>query len=247
VSSTNWSHYSITQNNEVAVIIWSQEVNRALTHYFNKMMAQATRYEAEATTRGLALARGLPVYPAEGVEILANRDYFPQVHRLFQTARKRIDVVQMEAMYYMVSPGHARESREAGEPASLTNVLLRDLVDAKARGVAVRVILDVQENRANPNLDFANRLLAHGVPVYFDSPEVQSHCKLIIVDDDMTILGSTNWSYNAIQEGNEVSVLIRSRAVAEQYRAYFEGILKSGAPVVAGVDLTTTPSLHSQN
>ncbi len=247
VSSTNWSHYSITRNNEVAVTIWSRRVNQALTHYFNQMMAQATRYLAEPSIPGLALARGFSSLPVEQIEILADRDYFPAVQRAFRAARKRIDVVQLEAMYYMVRPAYATEPQKVGETASLTNVLLRDLAEAKARGVEVRVILDVQDNRPNRNLDFANRLLAYSVPVYFDSPEVQSHCKLILVDDDVTILGSTNWSYNALQEGNEVSVLIRSRPVVQQYRNYFEEILETAAPVVAGVDFITTPGLHSQD
>lgn len=247
VSSTNWSHYSITSNNEVAVIIWSRRVNAELTRYFNQMMAQATRYSAEASTGTVEPWQGFSSFPSEDIEILANRDYFPAVHRAFQGARKRIDVLQLEALYYMVPPSYATEPVEAGEPASPTNVLLRDLVEAQSRGVQVRVILDVQENRANQNLDFANRLLANSVPAYFDNPKVQSHSKLVLVDDDVTILGSTNWSYNALEEGNEVSVLIQSRDVNRQYRTYFEEILRTASRVVAGVDFITTPGLHSPN
>ena len=159
----------------------------------------------------------------------------------------------MSAMYYMVRPSYAPSTLPTTTTIvpSLTNLLLKDLIRAQERGVDVRVLLDIQENSVNRNLDFANRLLAHGIKVYYDDPKVTLHAKMLLVDDDITVVGSTNWSLNALEQGNEASVLIQSDKVNQVYADYFLHLLRESTLITPTSEFAlpeiTTPTVKIHN
>lgn len=178
----------------------------------------------------------MAMLPAEGVAILSNREYFPVVHQIFQDAEKSIGVMMFSARYYTEKPHFAPEDLEhiPGTHWSNTNVLLDDLVAAKKRGVEVTVILDNStwnESNTELNTKFGELLAEEGVMVYLDDPEVTTHTKLILVDDGLTVVGSTNWSYYALDANNETSVLIHSPEINRIYRDFFADILADSAPL----------------
>jgi phosphatidylserine/phosphatidylglycerophosphate/cardiolipin synthase-like enzyme len=170
-----------------------------------------------------------PAAVTPDITILSNRDYFPAVHQLFQEAQRSIQVMMFSARYYTEKPSFAGDIEHVpGTPWSDTNILLDDLIEAAKRDVDVLVILDSSTwNRSNTELNEAfGRLMAEGgVAVYMDDPEVTTHCKLILVDDQLTVVGSTNWSYYALDQNNETSVLIRSPRVNREYREYYQEVL----------------------
>ena len=79
-------------------------------------------------------------------------------------------------------------------------------------------------------LDFLERLEAGGGTVFEDSPDVTTHAKLAIVDSDFVVIGSTNWSYHALEENNETAVIIESPELNAHYAAYIEAIIAEGKP-----------------
>ncbi|MFH0792444.1 MAG: phospholipase D-like domain-containing protein, partial [bacterium] len=237
IGSVNWSHYAFNKNNEAAVVIWSAQVNAGLTEYFNDMMAASKRYlspkydptkDVSGVTGEAAKEKTLtPVANAE-VELLANRDYFPGVKNALLHAKKRVWVVQAQAIYYTSVPGHAtRQQRMPGEAISQTNLLFDDLVIAHNRGVEVNVLLDLSDRFPEDNLDFERRLAQKGITVYQDFPATQTHTKMLVIDDDKVVVGSTNWTYFALEEGNEASVLIQSPVIAQHYLQYIDDLLKT--------------------
>lgn len=249
VSSHNWLHYSLTSNNEVAAVVYSPEVNAWFRRYFDNRCAEghpranaqpataATTETAEipamaafaSTAETSAVELGLTCQPVVAVEPLANRRFYPAVHDAFLSASKNIDVVERSIDIYDTPPMRGKRALLPGEPLSETNVLVDDLVSARQRGVNVRVVMDKSDIFDNSkNSKTAEYLQERGVPVYEDDPKVQTHAKLLILDDDKTILGSTNWTYPAIELGNEASILIISRDINKVYRDYVEGILRSG-------------------
>lgn len=252
VGSTNWSYYALDRNYEVASIIWSHEINLAYTDYFNKRVAESERFLDKKPRPDLELARqeGFSLLPAADVKAANNRDYYPIVHEAIRESRKRVWVAQMEAFYYMTRPDYAPHTPEGQTVISLANMLLKDLVAAHERGVDVRVVLDVQKDGQERNLDFANRLLAHGIKVYYDNPEVTTHAKMLLIDDDISIIGSTNWSLNAIEQGNEASVLIKSEEVAKVYAAYLQNLMNGGSEILPSSGFSkeepTTPTLRGE-
>lgn len=143
--------------------------------------------------------------PAEDVEVVNDRDYFPKVHELLQGAKRSVYIVMFSAYYYDRYPN------------SPSNILFRDLASAKKRGVDVRVILE-QEEQPNRVVQF---LKQNKIPYKLDPPDITTHAKLIIVDGLYTVIGSTNWSYSALSKNHETAVIIKSPDVAKAYTGYF--------------------------
>ena len=52
--------------------------------------------------------------------------------------------------------------------------------------------------------------------VVYDPVTVTTHTKLLIIDGEISVVGSTNWTYSALEKNHEVSVLIRSPEVARE-------------------------------
>jgi len=158
--------------------------------------------------------------PAKDVQPIPNRLYYPAVHKLLSEAKRSIYIVMFEMFYYRKYP------------ESLENQLVQDLIDAHKKGVNVEVIL---EQGAFGKITRRNRseggfmLYQDGVKVYFDSRSKTTHNKLIIVDERYTVIGSTNWSYYALEKNNEASVLIDSIPLAKFFLEEFSRI-KSECP-----------------
>ena len=160
--------------------------------------------------------------PAKDVQPIPNRLYYPAVHELLKQAKKSVYIVMFEMFYYRKYP------------ESLENQLVQDLIDAHKRGVNVEVILeqDTWGRITRRNKREGGFMLSEaGVQVYFDSRSQATHDKLIIVDERYTIIGSTNWSYYALEKNNEASVLIDSIPLAKFYLEEFNRI-KSECPSI---------------
>lgn len=163
-----------------------------------------------AGTASAATARSVPV------RTVADAAYAETLTALIKGAEQRIDL----AMFlFKTSP--VRDNRPAG--------LVRDLVAARQRGVAVRVILEYSSrdpalNRANQ--ETAQALRKGGVAVFFDSPERTTHAKLAVIDRRHCLVGSHNLTQSALTYNHEFSLLLDSPPLAEEILAYLETILK---------------------
>lgn len=154
--------------------------------------------------------------PAKDVKLINNRDYFKNLDGLITSAGSSIFVIMFSAAYYY------------SYPDSFSNRLIRSLIEAQKRGVEVQVILekDAHEQNNEKIREIKKILDKGGVKVYFDQDEVTTHCKLLIIDGKITIIGSTNWTYAALAKNNESAVIIQSEEVAEEYIKYFHQIRK---------------------
>lgn len=79
------------------------------------------------------------------------------------------------------------------------------LVNAKERGVDVKVILD--KSQLYSKYSVINELFASGIPVWIDDKPKIAHNKVIIVDNQKVITGSFNLSKTA-KKGNAENLLI---------------------------------------
>ena len=158
--------------------------------------------------------------PAEDVSVVANEQYFKVAQELIKGAKRSVRVMMFEMVYY--------ENRSH----SPTNILLKELIDARKRGAHVEVILEVREgeDRATKQNRRCGKMLSEGgVDVIYDSPSKTTHTKVMIIDEQLTLLGSTNWTYSALSDNNEVSVLIRSKEVAKELIGYFNKVKATGS------------------
>ena len=166
---------------------------------------------------------------------IPNELYAPEVGKLIRGAQRRIWVAMLDARYYETAPGppeEAAQKKAKGAPPSLTNLMLEDLQAAARRGVDVRLVIDTsREGRMPPTKTaFLSMLKEAGGKVFEDPPDITTHAKVMIVDDDFTVVGSTNWSQPAVEENNETAVVIESPEVNKVYAAFIEADEAQGKP-----------------
>ncbi len=137
---------------------------------------------------------------------LFDRDYFDEVHELLSSANESVHIAIFEMKYYPNYPG------------SLENRLVEDLIEARRRGVDVYVIVDEYARGSNETVAL---LKENGINAKLDSKSVTTHVKLLIIDGKIVVIGSTNWSYYALEKNHEASVVIFSRDVAKRFDEYF--------------------------
>jgi phosphatidylserine/phosphatidylglycerophosphate/cardiolipin synthase-like enzyme len=102
-----------------------------------------------------------------------------------------------------------------------SNPAMQDaLANAVKKGVVVRVIL---EPRVDSNYATAEILSQNGVKVRWASKEyTNTHAKTAVIDGKKVIVGSTNWSKQAMRSNRESSVLIESEGLAREFLGVFE-------------------------
>ena len=152
---------------------------------------------------------------------LNDRDYYPVAMERINGAKKSIHMVMYEIRWYGNPEGNSRDVCK----------LAVALVDAHDRGVDVKIILDDGRGYGFTNQDlvdaaknWSSYFTSHGIVVKFDWSNETTHDKLIIIDGEIVIVGSTNWSQSALNYNHEANALIESKEVAEEYENYFEDL-----------------------
>ncbi len=156
---------------------------------------------------------------AEDVQLVTDAQYFQVAQRIIKEAKSTIHVMMFEMGYYDT------------HPATPSNLLVKELINAKKRGVKVEVILEVREgeDRTTKRNRHTGKILSEGgVEVIFDSLSRTTHAKSMVVDGRLTLLGSTNWTYYALTHNHEVSVLIRSKELSKALIDYFNQVKATG-------------------
>lgn len=155
-------------------------------------------------------------------EPLENRRYFPFLVENINSAKTSVSVVIFESRYYK----NYRESKP--------NEILDALVEAAKRGVDVKVIIEggeafLGEDFAEDSMETCIYLRNLGVDARLDPKNVTTHAKLVVIDQETVIIGSTNWNYYAIEENNEASVAVHSAELSREFERYFQGIWEESA------------------
>src|ERR1700686_2642734 len=115
--------------------------------------------------------------------------------------------------------------------------LVTALIDAHRRGVDVRAIVDYKQftDRRNHDDAFAvQQLGAAGIPVLLDRPPGLMHDKVMIVDDQVVVTGSFNYTYSAEHRNVEHLLVIRDPALAAQYVQHWKSRAVESRPLFAG-------------
>jgi phosphatidylserine/phosphatidylglycerophosphate/cardiolipin synthase-like enzyme len=154
-----------------------------------------------------------PPYDGIAITPVTDRDYTSYLLSSFENSEESIHIIMYLMKYY---------------PYDSTNgvsLLEKDLTDAEERGVEVKVILEWSDY--NSSLNATNEstyvyLESNGIDVRFDPSSVTTHAKVVIVDEQIAFVGSTNWSRSAVEENNEVNLKITDKDVLEEIENYFE-------------------------
>jgi phosphatidylserine/phosphatidylglycerophosphate/cardiolipin synthase-like enzyme len=90
------------------------------------------------------------------------------------------------------------------------------LLNAHKRGVRVEAVLDKSQRREK--YTSATFLANAGVPIYIDDKHAIAHNKILIIDGEIIVTGSFNFTKAAEEKNAENLLVIRSGELAEIYR-----------------------------
>jgi phosphatidylserine/phosphatidylglycerophosphate/cardiolipin synthase-like enzyme len=166
---------------------------------------------------GPSPARGLS---AEDVQLVTDARYFEVARKMIKEAKSSLRVMMFEMGYYEKYPN------------TPSNLLIKELIEAKKRGIKVEVILEIREgqDRASERNRHTGKILSDGgVEVIFDPLFKTMHAKSMVADGEWILIGSTNWVFSSLTNNNEVSVLIKSKEVAKALIDYFNQVKATGS------------------
>jgi phospholipase D len=101
------------------------------------------------------------------------------------------------------------------------------LVRAKQRGVDVRLIAD----RTTPcgHKSGIDPLARAGIPIWIDHGARIAHSKSMVIDNQVTLTGSMNWSGGAAQNSENLN-LVASKIIAAAYAGHWHQRLALSSP-----------------
>ena len=151
------------------------------------------------------------------VRLLGDRDYFPALIHMIGNAKREI----VMSFFLFKTNGYRR---------SYSDKILNHLIQASKRGVSIKVLLetgkDPGSNVNKNNRNTAKRLKKGGIHVYFDSPRITTHTKVMVIDRRYIIMGSHNLTNSALKYNHEISIFVDSPAVAEETLRYINSLYK---------------------
>ena len=129
--------------------------------------------------------------------------------RVYFTPGNRVEMAIAEVIA-------AARQRILVQAYSFTNPLIvQALAEAKSRGVDVIVLLD-KSNR-NQKYSAADFTSHSGIETLIDDKHAIAHNKVMIIDDQIVITGSYNFTRAAEKSNAENLVIIESVTIAEKY------------------------------
>ncbi|MDH5644402.1 MAG: phospholipase D-like domain-containing protein [Candidatus Heimdallarchaeota archaeon] len=117
---------------------------------------------------------------------------------------------------------------ETGPWAADTNPIVRALVDAKNRGVSIRIQVNKDTTDIDPIWTYFASL---GIPVRWMGSEATStggsflsatHNKLMVIDGETTIISSINFSENAFKNNREAGMIIQNLDISNYFLSFFD-------------------------
>lgn len=126
----------------------------------------------------------------------------------------------------------ARESLRLAGYSFTSPAVVKALMDAKRRGVDVKVLVDDKGNRGASNLAAMRLIDGAGVPMRVISAYAIHHDKYIVVDGKTTETGSFNFSQAAARSNSEnVLVVWNDPVVAARYLKHWASRWAKGTEV----------------
>jgi phosphatidylserine/phosphatidylglycerophosphate/cardiolipin synthase-like enzyme len=96
-----------------------------------------------------------------------------------------------------------------------SRAIAKALLNAQKRGVSIQVILD--KSNLSDNYSAADFTAHTGIPTYIDAQHSIAHNKIMIIDTEVVITGSFNFTRAAEVNNAENILVIRSKELAKIY------------------------------
>ena len=221
LGSTNWNRYAFTDQEQANVRIVDDRVGDVFGTWFDELWEGRTGVTPQVEVGEAAATSGATIVPLP--DSGGATSYAAALLDLLRAAERSVHVVLYRMSVY------------TGYSDSTANELSEALVRAGGRGLDVRVLIDdcrFYSDSASANLSAAIFLHERGIPVRFDDPEETTHAKLVIVDGEHVVVGSTNWNYYALERNVESNIaLLGMPEIAAAYEAFFETLWREGRAI----------------
>jgi len=166
------------------------------------------------------------VCSTQKVTLLINKDYLWVLSKYIRNAKKEILI---SSFMWCCNP-----IKYGSYPCKLID----EIVDAVKRGVKVTIVFekdyrgDYSCNKVT-SLIFKDKLDKRykNFSMYYDSPLIRSHQKVILIDGRYCFIGSHNLTQSALKYNNEVSVLIDSPEIYFKLKKFFFKIEEHGEKI----------------
>ncbi len=157
---------------------------------------------------------------ARKTELLLNKEYVKKLYPYLKRAKKEVII---SAYMWCCNPA---------KYYSLPCKLLDTVFSLVKRGVNVTVILDKDIRSDSQCNMITSEIIKHtlykkykNLKVYFDSPIVRSHQKIVLIDGKYSFIGSHNITQSALKYNNEVSVFIKSEKSYNKLKHYLDNVI----------------------
>ena len=170
------------------------------------------------------------IFPAilfsQNIKLLINKDYLWYLTKYLNNAKHEIII---SSFMWCCDPR---------KYSSFPCKLIDKIVDAVKRGVNVTIVLEKDyrsDNHCNTvTAEYFKYLLGRGrknFKIFFDSPLVRSHQKIVLIDGKYCFIGSHNLTQSALKYNNEVSVFIESREIYDKLKRFILSVEKHGEEI----------------
>ena len=140
-------------------------------------------------------------------EAVVGSDFPKKVVQLINEAKKSVKIIVFDWRWY---------PSDLGGVCQLFN---QSIISCARRNVPVNVMTNasdvikiLNENKVKAKKPESKRLL---------------HSKLMIIDDEIVIIGSHNYTQNAFARNQEISVIIKAKNQLDRFVHYFDSIWRS--------------------
>jgi len=177
-------------------------------------------------------------YTAEFEEMFANDAFGPGSPANTPYPQLTVDGVALE-VYFSPDDGvlnhlvalvnGAQNSVDFMAYSFTSDELAQALLERAAAGVHVRGVFEADQYSSNVGTEF-DRLWAAGLAVTLDGNPDHMHHKVLIIDGQIVVTGSYNFSASAEERNDENVLVIYSTVVAAQFLAEFERVYDLSQP-----------------
>ncbi|MBI2252514.1 MAG: hypothetical protein HYU63_07265 [Armatimonadetes bacterium] len=99
--------------------------------------------------------------------------------------------------------------------------VIRALIQAKKRGVKIKILLDLNQKSSQKKIPefFANGIEIKG---FLNKKGILMHRKIALFDKKFLFLGSTNWTFNGFHKNQEVDLLLDDSKIIQEFLKQFK-------------------------
>jgi len=115
--------------------------------------------------------------------------------------------------------GNAESSINAAMYSFTSKEIFEALLKAKEKGIETRIVLDYLQSKSKYSLK--DELLENGFEVRVMPSGKTMHNKFVIIDQDLVITGSYNWTKNADTRNKENLVYIFDKKISQEFEEEF--------------------------